>query len=46
VDVKPAEIDGSIEAMGGGTSTLQFYVTNGIVANVIVIKRGSYCMIF
>ena len=42
---KPVEIDGSIEVAGGGASTLQFYVTNGTAADVIVIKRGSYCRI-
>lgn len=37
---------GTIETAGGGASTLQFYVTNGTAANVIVIKRGSYCRLF
>jgi len=43
--IKQADIDGSIEVAGSGASTLQFYVTNGTAADVIVIKRGSYCRI-
>jgi len=43
---KPVEIDGAIEVAGGGVSILQIYVTNGTAADVIVIKRGSYCRAF
>jgi len=44
--IKQATLDGSIETAGGGASTLQFYVTNGTAADVIVIKRDSYCEVF
>jgi hypothetical protein len=38
-----AYLDGTVETTGGGTSTFNIYVTNGTAANVIIIKRGSYC---
>lgn len=44
--VKQAEIDGSIETAGTTATTLQFYVTNGTAADVIVIARDSYCAIY
>lgn len=44
--VKAAEIDGSIETAGTTATTLQFYVTNGTAADVIVIARDSYCVIY
>jgi hypothetical protein len=44
--VKEVEIDGSIETAGTTATTLQFYVTNGTAANVIVIARDSYCALF
>jgi hypothetical protein len=39
-----AEINGTIES--SSTGTFQLYVTNGTAADVIVVKRGSYCRIF
>jgi hypothetical protein len=36
-------IDGTVEIPGSGASTFQLYVLNGTAANVIVVKRGSYC---
>lgn len=41
-----AELDGTVETAGGGTSTLNMYVLNGTAADVIVVKRGSYCAIY
>lgn len=45
-NVLSADIHGTIETAGGGASTLQFYVTNGTAADVIVIQRGSYCQLY
>lgn len=44
--VKQVTIDGTIETAGVTATTLQFYVTNGTAANVIVIARDSYCTIY
>lgn len=41
----PANITGVAQLAGGGSQVLQFYVTNGTAANVIIIKAGSYCTI-
>jgi hypothetical protein len=40
-----AQINGTIE-INGTTGTFQLYVTNGTAANVIVVKRSSYCQFF
>ena len=40
-----AELDGTVEA-GAGSSTFNIYVLNGTAANVIVVKRGSYCTVW
>jgi hypothetical protein len=40
-----AQINGTIEA-SGNTGTFQLYVTNGTAADVIVVKRSSYCQFF
>jgi hypothetical protein len=37
-----ANINGTVEA-ANSSGTLQLYVTNGTAANVIVVKRSSYC---
>jgi hypothetical protein len=39
-----AEIDGTLEA--GTAATFQLYVANGTAADVILIKRSSYCQFF
>jgi hypothetical protein len=44
--VKQTELDGTIEAAGSTATTLQFYVANGTAADVIVIARDSYCVIY
>lgn len=41
-----ATLDGTIEAAGGGAATFNVYVLNGTAADVIVVKRGSYCELF
>jgi hypothetical protein len=41
-----AELDGTIETAGGGAATFNVYVLNGTAADVIVVKRGSYCTIY
>lgn len=41
-----AYLDGTVELAGGGAATLNIYVLNGTAANVIIIKRGSYLMIY
>ncbi len=41
-----AFLDGTVETAGGGAATFNIYVLNGTAANVIVVKRGSYCSIF
>ncbi len=41
-----AHFEGTIEAAGGGASTLQFYILNGTDADVITIKKDSYCVLF
>jgi hypothetical protein len=38
--------DGTIEVSGSGASTLQFYVLNGTAADVIVVKKDSFCTLF
>lgn len=40
-----ATIDGTVEPPASGGGTLNFYVLNGTAANVIVIKRDSYCTV-
>lgn len=40
-----AQITGTIEPTGGA-GTFQLYVTNGTAADVIVVKRDSYCQFF
>jgi hypothetical protein len=39
-----ADIHGTIESANNGT--FQLYVTNGTAADVIVVKRSSYCQFF
>jgi hypothetical protein len=39
-------LDGTIETAGSGAATFNVYVTNGVAADVIVVKRGSYCTVF
>jgi hypothetical protein len=41
-----ATLDGTLETAGGGAATFNVYVLNGTAANVIVIKRGSYCTLY
>lgn len=41
-----ASLDGTIETAGSGAATFNAYVLNGTAANVMVVKRGSYCDIF
>jgi len=41
-----ATLDGTVETAGGGAATFNIYVLNGTAADVIVVKRGSYCQIF
>jgi hypothetical protein len=41
-----AELDGTVETAGTTASTLNFYVLNGTAADVIVVKRGSYCALY
>lgn len=41
-----ATLDGTVETAGTTASTFNIYVLNGTAANVIVIKRGSYCSLF
>ncbi len=43
--VMPAYLDGTVQLPGGGSQVLQFYVTNGTSANLIVVKAGSYCSV-
>jgi hypothetical protein len=40
-----AQVWGTLEP-GAASGTLQLYVTNGTAADVIVVKRGSYCQFF
>lgn len=40
-----ASLDGTIET-GAGASTFNLYVLNGTAADVIVVKRGSYCALY
>lgn len=41
-----ANLDGTVETAGGGAATFNIYVLNGTAANVIVVKRGSYCELY
>jgi hypothetical protein len=41
--VVPAFLDGSVQLSGAGAAQIQFYVTNGTAANVIVVAPDSYC---
>lgn len=41
-----ANLDGTVEISGSGASTFNIYVLNGTAANVIVVKKDSYCTLY